>query len=281
MKVVFGGVRGTSCVAQPEFARFGGDTTSLLVEGSAGGHILIDAGTGIRQLGERIAEAGDPSRALLLITHYHLDHVMGLPSLPLLYRPDASVWMASPPRAGRAVEKVVRQLMAQPYWPVQMEDLHATIRFLKWKDVASKKPFRFGEFDVRWCPVHHPGGCTAYRVDEWGSGASLVFATDIEWALSSPKEKGDFLKLCTEPAPAGLLVMDGQFNRRGYAPFKGWGHSTWEDTVDVARETGVGALLITHHAPENSDQQLRNLEGIVRKTFARAGLARVGQEIVL
>ncbi len=281
MKVIFGGVRGTSCVAQPEFSRFGGDTTSLLVEGSAGGRILIDAGTGIRQLGERIAAAGSESRALLLMTHYHLDHVMGLPSLPLLYQPGASLLMASPPRAGRTMEKVVRQIMAQPYWPVQMEDLHASIRFLKWKDVAPKAPARFGEFDIRWCSVHHPGGCTAYRVEERESGASLVFATDIEWALSSPKEKKTFLKLCTEPVPANLLVMDGQYNRRGYAPFKGWGHSTWEDTVDVARETGVGTLLITHHAPRNTDQQLRSLEGLVQKAFARAGLARAGQEVSL
>lgn len=280
MKVILGGVRGTSCMAQQDFIRYGGETTSVLVEGGGGERIILDAGTGIRKLGQRIEKGPIPSSILLLVTHYHLDHLMGLPSFSLLYRKEAGFVVASPRRNGRAVGDVLPQVMAQPYWPVQMEELHSTVEFRTLDGDNAAEPYRFGKLEVRWCAVHHPGGCTAYRVDEPGGGG-FVFATDVEWSLSSDAERKALLRLCREPSPARLLVMDGQFDRDGYPGFVGWGHSTWEDCVDVARESGVKILAVTHHSPSNDDDKLARIEKAVAAALPGSRLARDGMEISL
>ena len=281
MKIILGGVRGTSTVAQPEFMGYGGETTSVLVEGNAGARIIIDAGTGIGRLAQRIEKETPLPPVLMLITHYHLDHIIGLPSFSRLYRKGSIVRVATPRREGRSAEQVLPQVMAQPYWPVQMDDVMASIQFVDWRDASSAAPYVFGGLEVRWCPVHHPGGCTAYRIDEPSTGKSFVFATDVEWQQSSPQEKAAFRSLCMEPGAPDLLVFDGQFGRVDYERFKGWGHSTWEDAEDVAREVKARRLLVTHHAPQSDDACLNKLEQSVTAAMAGAGLARGGMEVVL
>jgi ribonuclease BN (tRNA processing enzyme) len=281
MKVILGGVRGTSCIARPDFLTFGGDTTSVLVEGDAGDRILIDAGTGIRALGQRLEGQDGAPAPLLLFTHYHLDHLIGLPSLSLLYRSESRILIASPVRGGRSAQDVLPPFMAQPYWPVQMSELHASIEFMNWTEEASREAYRFGGLEVRWCPVHHPGGCTAYRIDEPRTGRSVVMATDIEWNLSTPEERQAFFHLCAQPAPASLLLFDGQFSRQNYGQFTGWGHSAWEDAVDAAREVKAKLLLVIHHAPQGTDAELAALERDVVAAMPNAHLGRCGMEVVL
>ncbi len=280
MKVVIGGVRGTSCVARPNYMKYGGETTAVMIEGRDGERVLIDAGTGIRDLGLRIEKAGLPQSLLLLVTHYHLDHLIGLPSFGLLYNEACLVQVASARREGHRVEKVLKQVMAQPYWPVQIEDLRS-VSFLDWPEESGKKPFRFGGLEVRWCPIHHPGGCTAYRIDEPATGRGMVFATDVEWPAATAAERSTFEALCSNPRPADLLVFDGQFTRKTYSRFKGWGHSAWEDAVEVAKAVKARLLLITHHAPQNDDGRMSALEKEIGQASQEAKLARDGMEIVL
>ncbi len=281
MKVILGGVRGTSCIAQADYMTYGGETTSVLVEGDAGERVLIDAGTGIRQLGQRIEAGRIPPAILLLITHYHLDHIMGLPSLSLLYRGGTKFRVGSVRRNNLCAREILPQIMAQPFWPVQMEDLASSFEFIDWPTEISVRPHSFGKLEIRWCSVRHPGGCTAYRIDEPATGKSFVFATDFEWGQSTPAEKQMFLQLCREPGPPGLLVLDGQFTRRQYPQFMGWGHSTWEDNVDIAREVRARLLVVTHHAPQNTDKRLEMIESEVIREMPDAKLGRDGMEIVL
>jgi ribonuclease BN (tRNA processing enzyme) len=281
VKVIVGGVRGTSMIAQPDFMRYGGDTTAVLVEGAAGERILIDAGTGIRRLGQLLENQNLSAPLLMLITHYHLDHLIGLPSFSLLFRSGLKLVIASPRREGRAVRDVISQIMSQPYWPVRIEDVHADVGFLDLPDAESRSPHCLGHLEVRWRPVHHPGGCTAYRIDEPATGRSFVFATDIEWSQATPAERESFLRLCREPSPPSLLVFDGQFRRDSYARYAGWGHSAWEDAVDVARAVKAKLLLVTHHAPQASDEQLDRLGAELGAAAPDTRLARAGMEIVL
>ena len=281
MNVIVGGARGTSCIAQSDYMRYGGDTTSILVEGDAGERVIIDAGTGIRRLGSRI-EAGSVSPSiLLLVTHYHLDHIMGLPSLSLLYRGGTKFRIGSVRRNDLSARDILPQIMAQPFWPVQMENLESSFEFIDWPTDASIRPHSFGKLKVRWCSVHHPGGCTAFRIDEPATGKSMVFATDIEWGQSLAAEKQAFLRLCREPISPSLLVMDGQFERRQYSRFAGWGHSTWEDDVEVSREVRARRLVVTHHGPQNPDSRLALIEAELTQEMPDAKLARDGMEIVL
>jgi len=278
MRIVLGGVRGTSSISHPEFMRFGGETTAVLVESSSGACILMDAGTGIHQLGCRMEKNPLPKSILLLMTHYHLDHLMGLPSLTLLYRRDVSLTIASPRRDGRTPEEVLPPVMSQPYWPVEMDDLHGDIHFLNWEKEASETPYLFDGLEIRWCSVRHPGGCTAYRIDEPGGG-SMVFATDIEWLIASDAEKKAFLSLCREPGPPSVLLFDGQYSREEYAQHKGWGHSSWQDAVEVAGMVEAERLLITHHSPRNNDRALEAVERELQAVFPAGALARDGMII--
>ncbi len=281
MKIILGGVRGTSCIAQADSMKYGGETTSVLVEGDAGERVIIDAGTGIRQLGRRIEAGKVPPSILLLITHYHLDHITGLPSLSLLYRGGIKFRVGSVRRNNRSARDVLPQIMAQPFWPVQMEDLQSSFEFIDWPTELSVRPYAFQNLEIRWCSVRHPGGCTAYRIDERSTGKSFVFATDFEWGQSTPAEKQMFIQFCREPGPPGLLVLDGQYTRAQYPQFAGWGHSAWEDCVWIAREARARLLVVTHHAPQNADKRLEMIERELVQEMPDAKLGRDGMEIAL
>lgn len=281
MKLIVGGCRGTSPVAQPEFMKYGGETTSFLIEGARGERVLIDAGSGVRVLGQRLEKEKKSSSLLMLFTHYHLDHVSGLPSLAPIYSSRWSIEMASPKRGGFLVGEVIPRVMHKPFWPLQVEDLKSRIQFTTLRGTGSASPRTFGGLEIRWCPLNHPGGSTAYRIDERSSDTSVVIATDIEWAASDGEERAQLLQLCTSPSPVSLLVMDGQYADAEYPKFKGWGHSTWQETVKVAKQCGVQRLLVSHHSPLRCDDELDALEKEVRRAMPAAALARGLMELVV
>lgn len=281
MHLIIGGVRGSYPVAQPGFMKYGGETTSFLIEGACGERILIDAGTGVRVLGERLAAAPSPRRALLLMTHYHLDHVVGLPSMGLIYDPSWTLEIAAPAHDEYVVEETMSRVMDKPFWPLQVSDLRSRLRFRALDGAASIVPLRWGGLTVRWCPVHHPGGCTAYRIDEPESGASLVIASDVEWGLASESERDQLRMLCRTPVPASLLMMDAQYTPEEVASYRGWGHSTWREALDLADECGVRRLGLIHHNPRKDDVALDALSQQVAACAPHAELARAQEEIAV
>ena len=276
IRIVLGGVRGTRPVSRPDFMRYGGSTTSLLVEDGAGSQIVIDAGTGLQTLQPRLSASGAGAPVLMLFTHYHLDHLVGLPSFVPFYNPGWHVTFASPQREGVSAEDAVARLTEKPFWPVAFR---AQQRFLALPDDPGATPLRHGALAVRWCAVHHRSGCHAYRIDEPDTGASVVFATDLEWSASDSRERDALLSLCRSPRPADVLIMDGQFDETEATRFAGWGHSAWQDAVQVAGAAGVGRLVVTHHAPENDDAALDRRGLALQKAGTRACLAFEGMEI--
>jgi len=271
----------------PEYARYGGDTTCLLVEGARGEQAVIDVGSGIRLVSRRLG-APVATPLLVLLTHYHLDHLMGLGGFAQLYDPDWRVEFAAPPYNGVGAAEAVNRLLAEPFWPITVADMAAVIGF---RDLAATgtgadagsrtEPLRLGGLEIRWCPVEHPGGCSAFRFDEADTGASLVFATDLEWGISGESSRAGFLALCREPAPARVLVLDAQYTAEQYARHRGWGHSSLRDAVDIAAATSVQRLLVTHHDPTNDDRQLDELAAALHNEMPLADLARQGMEIEL
>lgn len=278
MKLIIGGTRGTNPVSRPDCTTFGGDTTSFLIEGEGGERILVDAGTGIRPLGQRLEETHPAATVLLLLSHYHLDHVMGFPSLSLLYRPHWKIEIASPVRQGFRVDDVMPKIFSKPFWPLQFEDLSSHLQFTTLNGETSRSALRVGGLEIRWAPLQHPGGATAYRVDEAATRTSLVIANDVEWAESPPALQRSLLDLAEG---ADALVMDGQFTPDEYPAHRGWGHSTWKECCDIARRCGTGRLLISHHAPGRNDESLLNIEDDARSCHPGASLARAGSEIVI
>lgn len=276
MKITFGGVRGSCPVAQPDFMQFGGETTSFLIEGAGGERVLVDAGTGVRKLGQHLMSTPGDKSAWLFMTHYHLDHLAGLPMLPMLYSPAWELTMAAPDHNEITMQEIMARILDRPFWPLQVEDLKSGNRFTPLPGRFSAEPYRCGGIEVRWCPLHHPGGCTAYRFDEPATGASLVIATDVEWGRSDGEEKQLLTDLLRGPAPAKLLVMDGQYTDETIGKFRGWGHSTWQEAAALAAATGVERLLITHHDPSADDEMLENVNAHIQVHGGRSSLAREG-----
>ncbi len=276
MRIVLSGVRGTTPVTHPEFMNYGGATTCLLVEDGRHTRVVIDAGTGLQQLLPRLAHSDADHPVTMLFTHYHLDHLCGLPAFAPLYQADWHIHFAAPLREAMTAEMAISRLLAPPFWPVPFR---AQQNFCTLPEASDRTPVSIGSFELRWCRVHHRNGCHAYRLDEPASGASVVFATDLEWQASDADERAELLRLCSEPHRAELLIMDGQFDSTETASFSGWGHSAWQDAVTVAQAAGVKRLIVTHHAPGSNDTCLARREQALQKCLPDASLAYEGMEI--
>ncbi len=274
MRIVLGGVRGSACVSHPHYNRYGAATTSVLLDDGLGTRIVFDAGTGLQTLAPFISNADEDYPILMLFTHYHLDHLIGLPSFPPVYNPGWHIIFAAPAREGITPEIALQRLITAPFWPSHMK---ASQQFVVLPDTpCDDTPYPHGNFDIRWCALHHRNGCHAYRVDVRESGNSMVFATDFEWAASNASERDALLKLCREPGPPDILIMEGHDPS---AYFNDWGHSTWQEAVEIAQTTGAHKLVITHHGPADTDTDLTQREKDLKALMPSACLGYQGMQL--
>ncbi len=278
MRLFFAGTRGSAPVTAPDRAVYGGDTTCLLVTGVGGEQVVLDCGTGLPSLTNRLDTRSD---LMVLLTHFHLDHLQGLVTFAPLYAPDTRVLLAAPPADGHTVESAVGGLMQAPYWPITLDQVGSKLSFGDLPSASGETPLRTGGLEIRWAPIPHPGGCTAYRLDEPATGASAVVATDAEWDDAPAHIRADFVRLCTDPAPCAVLVCDGQYDSDAMPQRRGWGHTSRQTAVALAEEVGAGRLLLTHHDPADDDATLAAREREIQIILPTAALARQGQELDL
>jgi len=279
MKLVIGGCRGAYPTSNPSCGVYGGDTTSFLIQGESGDRVLIDLGTGVRLLNGFLQTEPGLQNLLVLMTHYHLDHLAGLPALTLLHDPAWSVTFAGPLLSGQGVDAVMNRLLAPPFSPLPRKDYAARIDWITLSEADSPPVFSRNALRIRHCSLQHPGGCNAYRIEE--QERSVVVATDLEWAQSSPAQREALRTLCGHPRPADLLVMDGQYSRERYPGHEDWGHSTWEECVELARQAGVKRLVITHHDPADDDATLEEKDSLLQASWPQARLARAGDVLAV
>ncbi len=273
MQIVLGGVRGSACMPHTAFQHYGGATTSVLADDGRGTRVVFDAGSGLQTLAPQISDTNAEHTLLMLFTHYHLDHLIGLPSFAPLYNPAWHVIFAAPIRAGNTPENALRQLITAPYWPSQIPQHH---RFITLPDHCGSSTYEHGSFTLRWCAVHHHSGCHAYRLDHRATGASMVFATDFEWSASNASERDGLLRLCREPGTVDVLIAEGNDPSTHRA---GHGHSTWPEAVEIAEAVGAHQLIITHHGPADTDNILTQREQNLKKRLPSAKLGYQGMRI--
>jgi ribonuclease BN (tRNA processing enzyme) len=276
MRLFIGGVRGSRPCTGGSFEEFGGDTTSLLLVGSHNERIVLDAGTGMRAVAEQLA-AMKPGEVTVLFSHYHLDHLAGLMMNPLFHNSNWSFTMTGPTLGKWNVHDAVNHLLAPPYWPISYEKMKAKFDFVNY----TGDDIQTGKLHVRGCSIPHPGGCVAYRIDDVNCDASLVFATDIEWQNRTNADETAFITMCSEPKPADMLIMDAHFSRADANAFAGWGHTCWEDVLEIASTAGIKKILLSHHNPQATDPELRSIEQKVQKITPEAILGRAGQWFII
>jgi ribonuclease BN (tRNA processing enzyme) len=246
--------------------RYGGHTPCAALRSSAGDLLIVDAGTGIKRLGERLmAESGKATLEVdLLLTHFHLDHIIGLPFFAPLYAPQAVITFFSP-AAPKETEKYLGGLQMGRYFPVAFKETASQKKFLK----ADEAGFSVGKFRISHCPLNHPQGSVAYRVEE--GGQSVIFATDTE-----RPEQGLDERLASFIRGATYFIYDATFTPQEYRVRQGWGHSSWLDGTKLARAGGVKNLVLSHFNPDHNDSRVAGMVRLARKEFRRTFAAREG-----
>ena len=272
LSIRFWGVRGSIATPGPETARVGGNTSCVeLMAGET--RIILDAGTGLRGLGNRIVREG-PVDATVLLSHLHWDHIQGLPFFAPIYVPGTRLHVVSGVASGSAQDALRRQ-MSTPGFPVDLDELPAHLSYLS---VRERQRFVVGEAEVIAARGNHPDAVYAYRIEH--QGRSVVYATDTEhYRCIDP----NLLALARD---ADALIYDAQYLPREYAgdggvPRVGWGHSTWEAAVELAEAAGVGELLLFHHDPSRDDDGVLAIEAAARARFAPTRAAVEGMTLRL
>jgi phosphoribosyl 1,2-cyclic phosphodiesterase len=266
-QVRFWGVRGSIAAPGPATVRYGGNTSSIEVR--CGKHlIMLDAGTGMRYLGNQlVAEA--PLDADIFFTHTHFDHIYGLPFFKPFFQPQNGfrLW-AGHLGAGMTLHRVLREFMAAPLFPVPPEVFKAKMEYRDFKGGETLTPAP--GIVVRTAVLNHPDGATGYRI-EYG-GKSVCYVTDTEHVPGIPDRK--VLALIEG---ADIVIYDCMYTDEEYAKsFAGWGHSTWQEAVRLCKSAGVKKLVVFHHDPDHDDDRLDAIGREVEAALPGAVLAREG-----
>ncbi len=231
--------------------------------------LVFDLGSGARALGESLRAQGTPSSADLFVSHYHYDHLQGLPFFTPMFDARNHFVIRGPTRAERDVRSILAGQMAPPYFPVTAEEVF--LARVEYRPVAEGDVVALGEAQVRALELHHPGGSLGYRIDF--QGHSVVYATDIEHGSQVDARLADFARA------ADILIYDAMYTPEEYLgpPGQlGWGHSTWTAAVAAAKAANARRLVLFHHDPERDDAAMRALEHKARRQLPGTVAAREG-----
>jgi phosphoribosyl 1,2-cyclic phosphodiesterase len=273
MRIKFWGVRGSTPTPQADNLRYGGNTPCLEFRSDGGSLLIVDCGSGLRVLGKALAKefSGRPIRAHVLLTHYHWDHIQGLPFFEPLYNKANQFHFYSYRLPGASVEEALEGQMAYPYFPVDMTAMHALRTFTE----IEQGPIQLDDFSIRARRINHPQGCLTFRIEN--NGKVVHYATDHE-----PGEAASDQAVRELARGVDLLIYDSQYSWEQVRGAKrGWGHSTWEEGVSVCQEAGVKELVLFHHDPDRNDDAVDELQRIARVRFPNSRAAFEGMEIVL
>jgi phosphoribosyl 1,2-cyclic phosphodiesterase len=270
MRVKFWGVRGSTPTPQAGNLRYGGNTSCVEVR-HGDSRYIFDCGTGFRTLGQQLeSEAhGQPIRAHIFVSHFHWDHIQGIPFFRPLYENPSNQFAFHSSRRTRTLERVMEEQMASPYFPVNTSEMKAKRDFYDIEEGQTQ----VDTATVRALWLNHPQGCMGFRLET--KDGILVYATD--------NEPGDetFDKNVRKLAEgADVLIYDSQYLPEEYtARRRGWGHSHWREAVNIAMQSGAKELVLFHHDPDHDDELIDKVVAEARNHYPRVRAAAEGMEI--
>jgi phosphoribosyl 1,2-cyclic phosphodiesterase len=258
------GCRGSLASPGPETVRYGGNTSCIEVRAGDGRLLVLDAGTGIRLLGQSLG-ADRPERIDLLLSHLHLDHIEGLGFFAPVWDPGAEVHIWGPPSPGHSLRERVATYFSPPLFPVHLDELPCRLHF---HDIPAEE-WEIGTTRIRAQPVNHPGPTVGYRLEE--NGRTLTYISDHEPALGVDMEAVDpeWISGYGLAERADVLFHDAQYTEDEYPQRVGWGHSSIAHTVTFALIAKVQRLFMFHHDPLHSDAQLEAMLVRARELWGR------------
>lgn len=255
MRVTFRGVRGSVPWSVPEGIIHGCNTPCIEIHDETAGILVLDAGSGI--VGVTPQTLAPRTRPVsLVLTHYHWDHLLGLPFFATLFEPGWDLTIHTPTLMAHD-PSWLDTMFKSPFFPVPYQHLPNKPRV----QMVEPGPVGVAGFQVSALPLNHPGGSLAYRIK--GASGDFVYATDHEFGNPAFDEPlADFVK------GAAVLVLDAHFTPEELPHHQGWGHSDWRQCAEFAAAAGAGKLYLFHHKPGRTDQALVDIRAEAQKVFA-------------
>lgn len=269
------GTRGSIPCPGPTTVKYGGNTTCFEIN-CGKSRIIVDAGTGIRLLGKKIMiEEGNLLNADLFFTHTHMDHIQGLPFFAPLYNPNSDVRLHAGHLDGITYDLqgiIGTMLMKDPVFPVPSSLIEKACSF---NDFDCGKTFELvGGITIKTAPLNHPNGACGYRIEY--EGKIIAICTDTEHFEGRLDDNVLFLA-----KDADLLIYDSAYTEEEYPNFKGWGHSTWQEAIKIAKAASVKQTLLFHHDPSHDDNKMDEIAKLAKAELATVRPAIEGEVINL
>jgi phosphoribosyl 1,2-cyclic phosphodiesterase len=279
MQLRIWGCRGSVPTPGPATVRCGGNTSCVELSRDDETVLVLDAGTGIRDLGFELMERGK-RRIQLLLTHLHLDHLEGLRFFAPMWDERVTLDIWGPPSPVVSLQERIARSFSPPLFPIDLREVPAQVTF---HDVPRRR-WTIEGVTLRARLVMHPGPTVGYRIE--ADGVSVAYIPDHEPALTGIANRPiEWISGSSIADGVDLLLHDAQYFEDEYVERVGWGHSSVADTAAFARAVGVRSLMLFHHEPRHSDDSLERLEDRARSLFGRNGnqatLAREGMVVEL
>lgn len=261
------GTRGSVPSPGPTTAGYGGNTSCLEVMARDGRRFIFDAGSGIRLLGQDILAQGSVAPTELFLTHFHWDHIQGLPFFAPMYVPEARIRVHGAKQGDIDIQSLIAGQMGPIYFPIPFEAVAAQLEFKH----LNGEPFVDGDVEVASMRVRHPGWTHGYRIRVGGSSVGYFPDNELVGGTHELSQPATYKAIVEFLDGVDLLFHDAMFSDTEYTRREGWGHSSFGHAVRLAEEAGVKRLMVFHHAPERTDTELFRILGDLRDDIARRG----------
>jgi len=257
LEITFWGVRGSIATPGSDMGYFGGNTSCIAVRAGTN-QLILDAGTGLRPLGTSLMRGRQLKRSYhLLLSHFHLDHLSGLPFFQPLYQKGVSLHIYGPKGNHRSLRQIIATLFNEEYFPLPLKAVPAHLRLHSLREQNK----RISGFSVTSFYLNHPGSTLGYIIES--NNKRLAYITDHEpirqYRHCTRESVARYEKrLQSYLSGVDLMIHDAQYLNRQYPHYRGWGHSPWSYAIQLAKSAGVSDVVLYHHDPANDDQTLKH-----------------------
>ena len=268
MKIKFWGSRGSIPTPGPNTVKYGGNTSCVQVDTGNGDLIIIDAGSGIRELGQQLmaTEFGKgQGKGHLFLTHTHWDHIQGFPFFVPTFIPGNSFTIYGANRIDTKLDEILSGQMVYPYFPVPIEVMGSDLRFREIQEGS----FELEDIQITACRLNHPGGALGYRIEH--GGKIFTYSSDTEHLANG----GFDSKVLELSKDSDLVIYDSQYTPEEYETKVGWGHSTGQKGAELAQEAGAKRLAMYHHDPSHTDDKMDEILDRCRKEAKEKGIKNI------